>query len=167
MKKLLIIGHARHGKDTAAEILNQHFGLTFKSSSECAAENFLFDIMNTKYGKSYKSIGECFADRMNNRKAWYDEICLYNSVDKIRLAKEVLSKADMYVGMRSHAEIEECKKQKLFDLIIWIDASERLPLESSDSFDITKEDADIIITNNTTLTEFTNKLIKIFKSYGL
>jgi len=33
-------------------------------------------------------------------------------------------------------EIKECIRQELFDLIIWVDASKRLPLESADSFNI-------------------------------
>jgi hypothetical protein len=28
-KKMLIIGHMRHGKDSLAEIMNEEFGLTF------------------------------------------------------------------------------------------------------------------------------------------
>ena len=45
----------------------------------------------------------------------------------------------------------------LFDLIIWVDASERLPKEPSTSFNIDKSCADIIVENNGTLEEFVQK----------
>jgi len=38
--------------------------------------------------------------------------------------------------MRSRLEIEDCLNKGVFDLVIWVDASERLPLEDASSFDI-------------------------------
>lgn len=150
--KLLIIGHARSGKDTCAEILSKEIGMTFKSSSMAAAKIFIFDKLKEKYG--YTTFEECFEDRMNRRKEWHDLIVEYNKWDKARLAKEILSDSDCYVGMRSGEEIKECVKQRLFDLIIWVDASERVPPEGADSFQIDKSYADIIIDNNGTSEEF-------------
>ena len=51
--KILIIGHARHGKDTVADILYKNFNLTYTGSSQAAAEIFLYDALKDKYG--YKS----------------------------------------------------------------------------------------------------------------
>ena len=45
-KKLLIVGHGRHGKDTMAEILNEHFKFEFMSSSMSAAKIFIFPRVN-------------------------------------------------------------------------------------------------------------------------
>jgi len=159
--KLLIIGHGRHGKDTLAELLRDNFDMKFVSSSQAAADIFIYDSLKDKY--NYNSPDECFNDRANHRAEWYDLICDYNKEDRAKLAKGILSKANCYVGMRDRAEIEECLRQNLFDLIIWVDASERLPLESADSFNIDKSCADIIIENNGTLEEFTNKVFKIGK----
>ena len=36
----------------------------------------------------------------------------------------------------NYEEINECVKQNIFDLIIWVDASERLPMEDASSFNI-------------------------------
>ena len=47
--------------------------------------------------------------------------------------------------------------QGLFDLIVWVDASDRLPLEPATSFNIDKSCADIIINNNGTLDEFKSR----------
>ena len=133
-KKILILGHARHGKDTFAEILRDQFGLKFKSSSVAASEIFLYDTLKEKYG--YTSPEECFEDRVHHRQEWHELIVDYNKDDRARLAKDILKDADCYVGMRSGLEIDECKKQGLFDIIVWVDASERLPLEPKESFNI-------------------------------
>ena len=157
--KLLIIGSARWGKDTFAEILRDDFGLKFISSSQAAADIFIYDTLKDKYG--YKTPEECFEDRMNHRQEWYEMICDYNKDDRAKLAKGILSMADCYVGMRDRDEITECMKQGLFDLIIWIDASDRLPLEDASSFNIDKSCADIIIENNDDFENFREKVRRL------
>jgi dephospho-CoA kinase len=149
----------RHGKDSLAEIMNEEFGLTFKSSSQSAADIFLYDALKDKYG--YKTPEECFEDRVNHRAEWKDMICDYNKDDRAKLAKGILAKSDCYVGMRDREEIQECLNQKLFDIIIWVDASERLPLEDASSFNIDKTCADIIIENNGTFEQFKEKAIRL------
>jgi dephospho-CoA kinase len=162
LPKLLLLGHARHGKDSMAEILQEHFNLKFKSSSQAAAEIFIYDVLKEKYG--YNTPEECFEDRVNHRAEWHQLICDYNINDKARLAKGILEHADCYVGMRDFREIKECINQNLFDLIVWVDASERLPLEDVSSFNIKKSDADIIIENNGTYGEFKEKVIRLGKA---
>lgn len=158
LPKLLILGNARHGKDTLAEILNEKFGYTFQSSSQSAADIFIYDELKDKYG--YETSVECFEDRVNHRTEWYNMICDYNKDDKARLAKDILKNSDCYVGMRDKEEIEECMKQDLFKLIVWVDASERLPLEDGGSFNIDVSVADMIMTNNGTYEEFEKKVIR-------
>lgn len=157
--KLLILGHARHGKDTFAEILNEQFGLKFKSSSQAAADIFLYDALKDKYG--YTTPEECFEDRVNHRAEWKQMICDYNKDDRAKLAKEILRTSDCYVGMRDKEEINECMRQGLFDLIIWVDATGRLPEEPASSFDIDKSCADIIIENNETFGVFKEKVLRL------
>lgn len=159
--KILLIGHARHGKDYCAEILSENFNFTFASSSMAAAEIFIYDELKDKYG--YTSFEECYEDRMNHRAEWYDLICEYNKDNPSRLASAILARNDCYVGMRSGKEIDACVRKELFDLIIWIDASERLPLEDKSSFDIDKSYADIIIDNNGTKEQFKKRVIKLGK----
>jgi len=157
MNKLLIIGHARHGKDTVAELLKEYYGLKYQSSSYACAEIFIYDALKDKYG--YQSFQECFDDRVNHRAEWYEMIKEYNKNDRAKLAKEILAKGyDCYVGMREREEILECIKQNVFDLIIWVDASDRLALENSDSFNITKDLADVIIDNNGPVYRLKNKM---------
>lgn len=159
--RLLIIGNARHGKDTFAEILRDNFGLKFESSSQAAADIFIYDTLKDKYG--YSTPEECFEDRVNHRAEWHQLIVDYNKDDRARLAKGILEKADCYVGMRSRYEIEECINQGLFDLIVWVDGSDRLPLEPEDSFDIDISCADVIIPNNGTYEEFEERVLRFGK----
>lgn len=161
LPKLLILGHGRHGKDSFAEILRDEFGLSFMSSSQAAADIFINEMLKDKYG--YKTSEECYNDRSNHRAEWYNLICDYNKDDKARLAKAILERDDCYVGMRDRSEIDECMKQGLFDLIVWIDASERLPLESADSFNIDKSCADIIVDNNGTPEQFKKRVLRLGK----
>ncbi|MBP6538795.1 MAG: hypothetical protein KA234_00560 [Saprospiraceae bacterium] len=158
---ILVCGFGKSGKDTAAEYWRDNFGMTFMSSSWAAGEIFIFNLLMKKY--DYASKEECFADRRNRRDEWYDLICWYNKDDKTRLAREILSKTGAYIGMRDRPEVLECKKQNVSDIIIWIDAEERVGKESEDSCTVTKEDADIIITNNGTEAEFKEKLNKVGK----
>lgn len=157
--KLCILGSARWGKDSLAEILNEEFGYTFESSSQSAANIFLYDLLKDKYG--YITPEECFEDRVNHRQEWYEAICEYNEEDKARLAKGILERSDCYVGMRDRAEIDECMKQGVFDLIVWVDASDRLPMEDASSFNIDKTCADIIVENNGTYEQFREKVLRL------
>jgi len=158
---ICVLGHCRHGKDSFAEIMRDEFGLTFKSSSQAAVDIFLYDALKDKYG--YQTPEECFEDRVNHRAEWKQLICDYNKEDRAKLAKGILEYSDCYVGMRDREEIDECLRQGLFDIIIWVDASERLPLEDPSSFDIDKTCADIIIENNGTYEEFREKVIRFGK----
>lgn len=157
--KLLIVGSARWGKDSLAEILHEYYGLKFISSSQACADIFIYDELKGKYG--YETPEECFNDRANHRQEWHELICEYNKEDKARLAKDVLKYNNTYVGMRDSGEIKECLRQGLFDLVIWVDASKRLPPEDSNSFNITTSDADIIIENNGSFEEFKEKALRL------
>ena len=160
--KILILGNGRHGKDTLGELFNKYFGLTFMSSSQASADFFLYNQLKDKYG--YTTSEECFEDRVNHREEWYQAICDYNKDNRARLAQDILSRSDCYVGMRDKEEFNECVKQKLFDIIIWVDASKRLPLEPGTSFNINMSDADIIVENNGTFEEFVEKSKRIGKA---
>jgi hypothetical protein len=160
--KLLVISSARWGKDSFGEILRDNFGVTFTSSSQAAADIFIYDRLKDKYG--YSTPEECFIDRMNRRAEWHQLICEYNIDDKAKLAKEILKQSDMYIGMRDKEEIKECIKQGLFDLIVWVDASKRLPEEDSSSFNIDINCADIIINNNGTYDEFKERVLRLGNS---
>lgn len=66
--------------------------------------------------------------------------------------------------MRDRNEIEECLKQGIFDLVVWVDASERLPKEDSSSFNIDESCADVIIPNNGDYESFRKRVIRFGKN---
>lgn len=157
--KLLIIGHARHGKDTVAKLLGQYFGLTYTDSSRAAAKIFIYDTLKDKYG--YDSFSECYEDRVNHRAEWYNLIREYNESDKARLAKDILKETDIYSGMRDVEEIEESLKQKLFDFVIGV-YDPRKPEEPKDSFNIDLwESSDFVIPNSGDLIDLERRVLKI------
>lgn len=164
--KVLILGSARHGKDTVAEMLRDQHGFRFSSSSMFCAERIMmpaFEMLRAEVGDEstpvYDSPEECYEDRVNWRKFWYDHIQAYNATDPSRLAREMLAAGnDMYVGMRSAMEFAEARK--LFDVILWVDASGRgLPPEGRDSFDIDFDIHTMVeVDNSGTLEDTANRL---------
>jgi hypothetical protein len=144
--KILILGHARHGKDTAAEYLRDAHGVSFRSSSLFLAETVVRPALEVR-GISYPSLEACYADRVNHRALWREIIEDYNRDDAARLAKAILAECDCYVGMRTAREL--WASRTLFDVILWIDASARgLPPEGADSMSITFDPAWMVRIDN-------------------
>lgn len=162
-QKILILGDARHGKDTLAELLNKLFGFDFIGSSQMALDIFLYDKLNEKYGLNYQTKEQAFNDRVNHRDKWFNEIVEFNKDDKLRLVKCILEKADIYVGLRSGKEVEAAIEQNMFNHIIGV-YNYRKERESSKSntADVLKY-SDIILTNNGTIEQLQEKVIKYLK----
>lgn len=149
LKNIFVMGHGGHGKDTVCEYLRDVYGLTFESSSHYACQTFLYDQLKPVYG--YQSIDECYADRHQHRAEWFDAIVAYNTPDLGRLGTELLAQYDVYCGIRNVEEFETLKARGLVNIAIWVDASERLPLEPSDSITVTRDHADYVLYNNDSL----------------
>lgn len=122
---VLVLGHARHGKDTVAKILCDSMNWSYMSSSEFCLDEIIFPVLGPRYGYATKQ--ECFDDRGNHREEWKRLISVYNAKDPTRLAQQLLEKHNVYVGMRCVVEFAACVKKQLFDLILWVDASKRVP----------------------------------------
>jgi hypothetical protein len=155
----MIIGQARHGKDHAAEYLHKYFGMSYKGSSLLCAEIFIFDELKQKYG--YENIDECFNDRHNHRKEWYELISEFNTPDLTSLASNIFDTQDCYVGIRRYNELKACQEKWPELLTVYIDRSKVLPEESSQSCTISKQQADIVIENNSTIKDFEDKLYRL------
>ena len=145
--KILVIGHARHGKDTAAEMLRDEYGLRFTSSSLFCAERVVLPWFN-RNGRFYPNAQICFEDRGDHRETWYRLIEEFNTPDKTALARAILEENDVYVGLRSHREFHACRNAGLFDAIIWVDASERVGPEGAGSMTLEPWMADFVLDNN-------------------
>lgn len=156
MKKLLIIGSGRHGKDTVCEILAE-YGYTFVSSSWFCAERVVYPILKNELG--YKNVQECYDDRHNHRQIWMDLINAYNQPDLARLTKEITAQYDIYCGLRSYDEFKAAKAQNVFDMVIGVDASERIDYVDP-TFEIPMSECDMIIDNNGSYDDLRDQVIK-------
>lgn len=181
-KKVLILGHGRHGKDAAAEILKNALGYQFISSSLFAAKRVMMPYF-AKIGIFYPDVEACYEDRhavywqdwaprrwflrllglkprlIEHRAIWFDQISAYNSPNKARLASEIMAESDVYVGMRSNEEYQATKH--LFDVILWVDASDRVDYrEPRNSFGIDYNPGEMIWTdNNGTLSDLERQVL--------
>lgn len=147
--KIMLIGHARHGKDTVCELLVERLNLTFRSSSDFVNERAVFPVLAPLY--DYQTLDECYQDRVNHRQEWYELLRDYNGDDAARLGRELFAENDIYCGLRHREEFEAMKAEGLFDVCIWVDASHRLPPEPIESMTLTRDDADFMINNNHSL----------------
>lgn len=161
--RILILGHARHGKDTAAEHLRDAHGVDFRSSSLFLAETVVRPALEAR-GVVYPDLDACYADRVNHRALWRELIEEYNAQDPARLAKAILAECDCYVGMRMPREYEASRA--LFDVILWIDARRRgLPPEDKSSMAIEYDPARMLwIDNGGTLEQLHAKLDGLMRS---
>lgn len=140
--RLLIIGFGRHGKDSVGDILRDKYGLRSVSSSEFAARKAVFPLVSDLY----PDCRAAYDDRHAHRELWFHAIRAYNLRPGPMLADQILVDHDIYTGMRSRAEFERSRQS--FDLVIWVDASHRLPPEPAGSMELIADDAGWIIDNN-------------------
>lgn len=146
--KLMVIGYATHGKDTACNLLRDMYGLTFVSSSYFVMERAVRPYLEIRFGISYDTADACYADRINHRDKWHDAIAEFNGNDPARLGRELYSQFDIYCGNRSVVEFEAMKKEKLFDYAFWIDRGLIVEPEPLTSNKLYPSMADYIIDNN-------------------
>lgn len=164
-KGLYLIGCARWGKDTVADILKDTLGLRIESSSHVAMRAFIYDALKDKYG--YTSLEECYADRVNHRAEWFDMIKAYNNPDLTALTRLIFKTNDVYVGIRNVEELTASVQAGLVYATIWVDASKRLPREDSSSITVSERDADIIIDNNGNYDQLKMNVLKAINRYSL
>lgn len=149
--KLMVIGYARHGKDTVCEMLQNMYSYNFQSSSMFCAELFIYETLKDQYG--YASLQECFEDRHNHRQTWYELIRAYNRPDASRLGQALYERYDIYCGLRNRAEFHALRNSGSFDYSIWVDRSDHLPPEPTTSISVEPWMADYVLDNNGTLEE--------------
>ena len=148
--KVLLLGHARHGKDTVAELLRDRHGFSFQSSSMFVAERVVMPHFALA-GSPYGDVQSCYEDRVNHRALWYDLIRAYNRDDEARLARELYQDFDVYVGLRAIDEFKAIEAAKLFDLCIWVDRSDHVGPEDASSCTVIPTCADYVLDNNGSL----------------
>jgi hypothetical protein len=157
--RLFVCGYARSGKDTVAAILKDKLGLIGESSSYFVAEKHVRQWLEKNYSLSYETLDDCYEDRINHRSKWYDAIRDYTRDDPARMARDIFSENNLYVGIRSREEFLAAKP--LANLAIWVDASKRVPPEDESSCTILREDCDAVLDNNGTEEELSERVIRL------
>lgn len=163
--KLMVMGHGRHGKDTVSDLLAQVLELRWQSSSWFAAERLVFPRLRERY--SYADALECYRDRHNHRVEWFTIIREYNQDDSARFSRDLFAEYDIYCGIRNRHELLAARDEGLYDLGIWVDASERHPSEDEGSCTVTSDLADIIIDNNSTLHRLQERVYRLAKALAV
>lgn len=163
LPRVLVLGYARHGKDTVCERLRDVHGFRFTSSSAFCAERVVAPALDRlaarhlaadgrrnefPYPGPYMTLEEMFQDRTKHRAFWFDAIAAYNRPDGSRLAREIFAENDVYCGLRNLEEFEAAKEAGAFDVVVWVDASRRLPGEDESSCTVHYGLADVIVDNN-------------------
>ena len=144
-RHIYVIGHGRHGKDTVGDMLGE-LGFKTCASSWFMAEKVVFPALKDEYG--YTSVEECFDDRHSHREEWFDLIGKSNPTG-VELSQGIFEEHDVYIGIRSKRELDAVKSNPMFNpYVIWVDASDRLPLEDASSMELSVEDADYFLNNN-------------------
>ena len=155
--KVLILGHARHGKDTVGAMIAEHWKVPVQETSKWISENYMFRMLRGKYG--YASHEECYEDRGNHRGEWYDLICMFNQHNPRRLAEAMLRDNDVYIGIRSTRELVAALP--LFEYTIFV-SNPRVEPEQNSSCDITQREmlscCDHHILNDGTLDDLYKKV---------
>lgn len=163
-RRILIIGHAQHGKDTVAEMLRDHYGIRFASSSHFAINKAIWPMVQGR--GPWASAEELYADRSNHREMLFHAIRAYNLIPGPSLAEQMfLEGYDCYVGMRSRDEFE--KSMHSFKAVVWVDASRRKPLESRASMELDRKDANFVVNNNGNLQTLEVELDRLAERLGL
>lgn len=157
--KLMVLGSARHGKDTVCSLLRDLYGLTFISSSFFVAEKAVRPHLAV-LGIHYPTIQDCYNDRINHRSDWFNAIVAYNRDDPARLGKELFAQYDIYCGLRNRVEFHALKAENVFDVCLWVDRSHHVPPEAPSSFNMTFAVADYIIDNNGDLAELEVNIVE-------
>lgn len=173
--KVVVIGHARHGKDTVCEMLRDEYGLDFKASSMFCAERVIWHLLHQDVAAeeflawagdradglrterdlmraTYRNVEHCFGDRGAHRAFWYEAISWFND-RPTRLAEAIFAEHDVYAGIRNKRELNGVVNAGLADIVIWVDASDRLPPEDASSISVEPWMADFVIDNNGGLEE--------------
>jgi len=199
--KIIVLGHARHGKDTVSEMIARMYGLPFNGSSSFCAERVILPLTQDDDARmafisrlmgrldatlsldlvhrisdrlievhgQYADRDACYADRHRDdlmRATWYEAIRDFNRTDQAALAKGIFEESDVYCGLRSKQELRAAINSGTADLVVWVDASDRQPLEPSTSITVQEHMAHFTIDNNAGLIELERNVRELFDALG-
>jgi len=153
--RIALLGYGRSGKDTAGGWLGLFTPLGYAGSTSKAVCPLIAASLGI-------SVEQAWRERHQNREYWYTWCNEYRKDDPAKLAKACLEKCNVVVGLRDIVELNACKKENLFDCIVWV-SNPRVPYDKTVTF--TSNDCDVVIENNGSYVEFYSKL-KRFCLFG-
>jgi len=157
MKRVVFVGLGRAGKDTACDELSRATGWKNAGTTSVYLTLFVATRTGTNPVLAYNN-------RHRNRGTWRrlgDEM---RRDDPARLVRDALAVGPITGGCRARVEIQAVRRESLADLIVWIDAEERLKREGAEidgTVEFGPEEADVIVTNNGTEEEFRAKIQRL------
>lgn len=157
LKRILIVGNGRAGKDTACEYLAKVTQLRFAGTTSIYLAKYVAARLGVSDEEAYKT-------RHLNRNFWHRVGNEIRRQDPGRLIRESLQNAEIVGGIRDLEEIAVCKREHLIDLIVWIE-NKRVPRDSTVTF--SEKDCDIVIQNHWTLEDFSQRLLRFARFAGL
>lgn len=146
---ILIVGHGRGGKDTAADFLHGHGELRCAGSSSWFALPFISAALNRPPQK-------CWEERHNNRVFWFEFCNALRANDPLFLMRRALQSGNVVTGLRDRVEMDAAKSSGMFQSIVWVDRP-GTPVDPTVKF--TQEDCTDVIHNDGTLEEFREKVL--------
>ena len=152
-----IMGPGRSGKDEAAEWFVKNRGLRYSGTTSVAISKRVAELEDI-------SFEEAHSVRHERREYWRWLGDQMREDDPAALARIVREGSDMLVGVRAKVELKQVRKEKLCDLIIWIDRP-GIPIDPTIEFG--PELCDIIIPNWWGLREYHERLKILSKSLKL
>lgn len=162
--KIIIVGHAGHGKSTVAKFLADRFNLSYAPTSELLIRYIpaILTYFRSRHGWTAEDIirnkdryREILAAMIQD----YEVSDMYTTPKYVRCAELVLGslKMDIYDGMRDGInQLPSTLEYLKIDLVIYVDASHRVDLEPS--MTILQSQADYVFDNNGSLKDVRGRL---------
>ena len=154
--RLAIVGPGRAGKDACAEWLAANTPLRYTGS--CSSVIAPHAARRLGLG-----VTEAFARRHEDRDLWRaigDEL---RRDDPAALARETLRHGELCVGVRARVEIEAVIRERLVDLVLWIDRD----VPPDPTLEFGPEVATVILPNRGTLADLHGRLRALARAWGL
>ena len=161
--RILVVGHARHGKDTVALYMQKMHDYRFVSPSWMYLMEVIWPAIRGVYQTSttfrnvrelaemeiqYENVSDALEYKGEHRKLWFDLISEWLSGDLLRAARIVYGDGHIHCGIRRVDEFTAvCEEFNPY--VVWVNSLERgVPPEPKESFQLTESMAHWVLDNS-------------------
>jgi hypothetical protein len=160
VKRILLVGYGRAGKDAGLEFLSAITGLKNAGTTSLYLAKYVAAELGVTETEAYKA--RHGSDEM--RQIWFRIGQELRKNDPGILLREALEKGDLCGGVRDLEEILFARANRVVDLIVWVQ-NVRVAMDKTVMFG--PEHCDVIVQNNGTLDEYHEKLRRLAAFAGL